>query len=114
MSGPVSNSLAQLEDALLEAGLDKALICSALAAQLHAVDQAYSGPRLNKELRQRLWDHCARFSPKWREITLGADHEEAIRTAPRGVVLRSSESGNTLRHRRARGCVRGAGAGACG
>lgn len=80
MSGPVSNSLAQLEDALLEAGLDKDVIISALVTELHSLTAA--DVRLNPfvpQKRQRVWDHLAALWPDWRDMTIVLEHEEALR-----------------------------------
>lgn len=80
MSGPVANGLAQLDDALLELGLDREVLVSALVTELHSLDAA--DLRLNPHVpqkRQRVWDHIAALWPTWRVITIGADYELALR-----------------------------------
>lgn len=86
MSGPVSNSLAQLEDALLEAGLDRSFLVDLLVERLTALDEALRSTLILAKtrpemqvLRQRTWDHLAVLWPTWRAVTIGADHEIALR-----------------------------------
>lgn len=97
MSGPVSNSLAQLEDALFETGLDKDLIFNCIAGQLAAIDRERHGPQLNKELRQRLWDHLAILRPAWRfdaayeDLWEALKHNEKLEAAHNAMIQQQLE-----------------------
>lgn len=66
MSGPVVDALAQLEDAILESGLDKQIILVALVRWLDEIDRLLERdmPRSpafwdHVTMRQKLWDHVA-------------------------------------------------------
>lgn len=83
MSGPVSNGLAQLEDALLEVGIDSAFVFSELQKSFDGVHlwlQTREDPNATTEFRrnvrarrQMLWDQLAALRPAWRELQLERD-----------------------------------------
>lgn len=87
MSGPVVNGLAQLEDALLEMGLEKELIFQALLCQLGAVSEHVEEVRQRVggvpvpllSIKRRLWEHLAALRPVWGLDEIENDHAEANR-----------------------------------
>lgn len=84
MNGPVSNGHAQLEDALLELGLDSAILVAALVRWLDEVERMLENDRPgtgafwdHATMRQRLWDHVAQLDPVRRGAFLLDDLHKA-------------------------------------
>lgn len=89
LSGPVTNSLAQFEDAAIEAGIDVEFVFVVLQGELES-KQLWLVERLKRApgspyvmqvlaLRQRLWDQLARLRPKWSSERIEVEHREALR-----------------------------------